>query len=105
MSEVFYEKQGHVVHIKLMRRDRLNTMSRSMARKLAEIQLGFREDSDLWAAVFERKWEIIGMAEELFNNIPLAQRAMKEVHSRILDKDYARVFDFDGIYCDSCVQF
>jgi len=51
MSEVIYEKQGHIAHIKLNRPDRLNAISRSMAWELAEIWVDFRDDRDLWVAV------------------------------------------------------
>jgi enoyl-CoA hydratase/carnithine racemase len=51
MSEVIYEKQGHVAHIKLNRPERLNAISRSMARELAEIWVDFRDDRDSWVAV------------------------------------------------------
>ena len=51
MSEVIYEKQGHIAHVKLNRPDRLNAISRSMAKELGEIWLDFNEDRGLWVAV------------------------------------------------------
>ncbi|MFH1481456.1 MAG: enoyl-CoA hydratase-related protein [Pseudomonadota bacterium] len=51
MSDVIYEKHGHIAHIKLNRPERLNALSRSLAKELAKIWIDFRDDSDLWVAV------------------------------------------------------
>jgi enoyl-CoA hydratase/carnithine racemase len=51
MSEVIYEKRGHIAHIKLNRPERLNAISRSMAQQLAKTWIDFRDDNELWVAV------------------------------------------------------
>ena len=47
MSEVIYEKRGHIAHIKLNRPERFNAMSRSMAIELRKTWIDFRDDSEL----------------------------------------------------------
>jgi len=46
MSEVIYQKRGHVDHIKLNRPDRLlNAVSRSMTRELTKTWIDLRDNS------------------------------------------------------------
>jgi enoyl-CoA hydratase/carnithine racemase len=51
MSEVLYEKKGHVAFIRLNRPESLNAINRSLANQLIKVWVDFREDKNLWVAV------------------------------------------------------
>jgi len=51
MSEVLYQKKGHIAYISLNRPESLNAISRSMADQLIAAWLDFRRDKELWVAV------------------------------------------------------
>ena len=51
MSDVIYEKQGHIAFIRLNRPDSLNAINRSMTKELSKIWCDFRDDNSLWVAV------------------------------------------------------
>lgn len=51
MSEVLYEKKGHLAFIRLNRPKSLNAINRSLADELIKVWVDFREDKNLWVAV------------------------------------------------------
>jgi enoyl-CoA hydratase/carnithine racemase len=51
MSEVLYEKKGHIAYITLNRPECLNAINRAMVKKLAEIWIDLRDDRNLWVAI------------------------------------------------------
>ena len=51
MSEVIFERKGHIAYIKLNRPESLNAINRAMADALIEAWLTFRGDRELWVGI------------------------------------------------------
>jgi len=51
MSDVTYEKRGHIADIRLNKPRSLNAISNAMTRELADIWCDFRDSKELWVAV------------------------------------------------------
>lgn len=51
MSDLLYEKKGHVAFIRLNRPKSLNAINRSLGDELIKAWVDFREDKTLWVAV------------------------------------------------------
>ncbi|MCJ7791512.1 MAG: enoyl-CoA hydratase-related protein [Dehalococcoidia bacterium] len=51
MSEVIYEKRGHIAYIRLNRPSSLNALTIAVAREFAKIWCDFRDSKELWVAI------------------------------------------------------
>ena len=57
METILYDKKGHVAHITLNRPERMNAVSRELARELLDALADFDDDPQLWAAVISGRGE------------------------------------------------
>jgi enoyl-CoA hydratase/carnithine racemase len=51
MSEVIYEKRGHIADIRLNRPNSLNAINQAVTKELMKIWCDFRDSNELWVAV------------------------------------------------------
>ena len=51
MSDVIYEKRGHIADIRLNRPSSLNALTITVARELGKIWCDFRDSKELWVAI------------------------------------------------------